>query len=1152
MRKYFSIALVCLALGIASSSIYGVTATQSGDWSDSATWGGSPPSDPEEDVEIPMGVVVILDTNEEVGEIRVMGKLTVATGTYELTCDSLIVMGANAELEVGTEIERYSGDFTLTLKGEMTESFTHGSHDMGWRALLAVNGGTLNLHGEDRIEWTRLDANVEAGSSSFTVADAVDWRPGDEILLVSSTNNWNEAEELTVDSVSGDGKVVTLTSNLSHWHCGTIQQYTRPSDSKTWTADMRAEVGLLTRNVTIQGAADSVSTGTGAHIMVHGDANGSMASGYAYIEGIEVHHGGQESILGRYPFHWHLVAGAGTGQYFNDSSIHDSFNRGVTIHGTDNTTVSNNFMYKTIGHTLFLEDGVEENNTITYNVVCLSIRPAPGTEVTPSDNELNQAQNRTPASYWITHPNNIVENNVAAGGEGTGFWYIFPTKRIGPSAFLTYYDSATIANRSPMGSFDGNVAHSYMNGWDIFDSLTASHGIQKNTGWNEASPHVFDNSLWYANETALYTGIGGTDGSPTRNVITRNNVVIANQNATMLAGGVTTEETLFVARSGLGLNSSAFRYGHKLYDGAGDFRDCYYVGWDGPAEYTSLVRQQGGATRRLNWGHAGVETDHPGTNMAMYWPDFDFGDPWYAEIRGLHPRDWQNILNDEDGSLTGMANSSLITTHRFLRVGDETLYGNARNVLHSPHKFARIQRKGNPPPDLWVTREKSGTQSEMYYDVNGYSIGNVWFPAIVNEDFEYSITFDGKQKYTNWKLYDAEPGDVAIIKFNHMDKLSGLNPTGTAYTSVADIFDPLSTTTGHYLDENGVLWFRVIAGTNHNGEGAESFGFTWTGGSAAYVYSGSDDSDADGRSNEAEGGPNRDTDGDGLPDYMDTNNDGDAMNDRLELFYGLDPETPADLRYEFGDHGGDGFRNAGNTVGFANVNGAYEISRASAAAPQIRHNINGLVNFPGNEISTITIRFKSTASGNVTLGWNHTAGSGSIVGASYTGGSGYVEHAFDVGAHAQWAGRTIDRLSVNGISGNNETTSIDWIRAGTQSDLPIITVGFMDSMIADGVPESLRGPEQDADGDGIQNLIEFVTRTNASDPMSFSSPKISIREIEGQYFLEATIQVDPNIDTHQSGVQFSVSPSFQALLAAELVSEVDVGGGSLVERTYRS
>jgi hypothetical protein len=420
MRKYFSIDLVCLALGIASSSIYGATATQSGDWSSGATWGGSAPSGDEEDITIPAGITVTLDTSDEVGEVRVMGKLKVATGIYELICDSLIVMGANSELEVGTENERYSGDFTLTLKGEQSESFMHMGHDMGWRALLAVNGGTVNLHGEDRVEWTRLDSNVDAGSRFITVADAVDWRPGDEIILVSSTNDWNEAEELTVTSVAGGGKTVNLTSNLAHWHCGTIQQYTRPSDGKTWTADMRAEVGLLTRNLTIQGASDSIATGTGAHVMVHG-ADPNMASGYAYIEGIEIYRGGQESILGRYPFHWHLVAGDGTGQYFNDSSIHDSFNRGITIHGTDGTMVSNNFIYNTIGHTLFLEDGVEENNVITHNVVALTKRPGPGTEVTPSDNELNEAQNRTPASYWITHPNNTVDFNVAAGGEGTGF-----------------------------------------------------------------------------------------------------------------------------------------------------------------------------------------------------------------------------------------------------------------------------------------------------------------------------------------------------------------------------------------------------------------------------------------------------------------------------------------------------------------------------------------------------------------------------------------------------------------------------------------------------------------------------------------------------------------------------------------------------------
>ena len=415
-KALLTIAIVTCAL--LPSTAHAATATQSGNWSNSATWGGSPPSGNEEDVTIPAGITVTLNTSDEVGEVLVQGKLTVATGTYELIADSVIVMGGSAEFEVGTTGSRYTGDFTLTLKGQPSENFVHMTHDMGWRALLALMGGTINLHGEDRVEWTVIDANVNAGSSQLTMAQAVDWGAGDEILLVSSTGDWNEMEKLTISSVTGGGTLVNLTSNLSYFHSGTVEQYTRPSDSKTWTADMRAEVGLLTRNITVQGAADSTSTGFGAHIMVHGSDNGAMTAGAAYIEGVEIYRGGQESQLARYPFHWHLLGGDATGQYFRDNVVHDSFNRGITIHGTDNVTIDNNFFYNTIGHTVFLEDGVEENNTITNNVVALTVRPAPGTEVTPSDNSRNEGQNRTPASYWITHPNNIVDNNVAAGSEG--------------------------------------------------------------------------------------------------------------------------------------------------------------------------------------------------------------------------------------------------------------------------------------------------------------------------------------------------------------------------------------------------------------------------------------------------------------------------------------------------------------------------------------------------------------------------------------------------------------------------------------------------------------------------------------------------------------------------------------------------------------
>lgn len=1155
MKSIPLLALSLFVFWIVSSTAYGATATQSGNWSDSATWGGSPPSGNEEDVVIPMDVTVTLDTSDEVGEIRVMGKLTVATGTYELTCDSLIVMGANSELEIGTESERYSGDFTLTLKGEQPESFMHMGHDMGWRALLALNGGTLNLHGEDRVEWTRLDANVEAGSNSITMAEAVDWRPGDEIVLVSSTNDWNEAEELTVASVTGGGTVVNLTSNLSYWHCGTIQQYTRPSDGKTWTADMRAEVGLLTRNVTIQGASDSVATGTGAHIMVHGEDNGHMASGYAYIEGIEVFRGGQESILGRYPFHWHLVAGNGTGQYFNDSSVHDSTNRGITIHGTDHTTVSNNFIYNTIGHTLFLEDGVEENNVITYNVVCLTVRPAPGTEVTPSDNELNEAQNRTPASYWITHPNNTVDFNVAAGGEGTGFWYIFPNRRIGPSANLAYYDDATIADKAPLGSFNGNTTHSYMNGWDIFDGLDTDHSIAKNRGWNNATDHVFENALWYANETALYTGTGGQGNYfPVENVIKRNNVIVDNTNATMLASSTTIEESVFIARSGLPLNPEPRRIGHKLYDGAPDLNDCYFVGWDAPLPFTSFIQTVGGATQRLNWGFSGVETDHPGTNMTMRLHDFDFGDAWSADTQSMaHPRKWQNVLSDGDGSLTGLADSSLVANHPWYFTGSETLYAGSQNVYHAPHKFARITQRGQNRFGTHhiFTREKSGTPTETYFHVNGFEEHNS-FAAIVNEDFEYSVTFWETQSYNpaRWEMWDAEPGDVAIVKFNHMDSVNGLNPTGTSYNSVAEILSPSSTTTGHYLDGNGVLWFRVVATSASH----QKFGFSWTSGSAAYLYNGSDDLDLDGRTNDQEGGPSRDTDGDGLPDYVDENNDSDGMSDKDELFYGLNPDDPADLRYEFGEHGGDGWWTVGNTVHRDNVDGAYEFVAGSSNQKHMQ--IAGLTDIalPGSDIDTITIRYKSDTSGNIRfLWWKASGGTSFVNGPAYTGGSGYVEETFNLSGNVNWAGQNITKMRVQGPAVEGAVTSVDWIRANGQGDLPIITLGFLDSMIADGVPGSLRGPEQDADGDGIQNLIEFVTRTDANDPMSFSNPKISVREIEDQYFLEATVQVDSNIDTHQSDVQFSVSLSFHTdFLAAELVSEVNVGDGSLVERTYRS
>jgi len=60
--------------------------------------------------------------------------------------------------------------------------------------------------------------------------------------------------------------------------------------------------------------------------------------------------------------------------------------------------------FNSAGHTFFLEDGVEQGNYITGNLGMLTY---------PSNALLNT--DTSPAVFWITHPNNVVRNNVGAG-----------------------------------------------------------------------------------------------------------------------------------------------------------------------------------------------------------------------------------------------------------------------------------------------------------------------------------------------------------------------------------------------------------------------------------------------------------------------------------------------------------------------------------------------------------------------------------------------------------------------------------------------------------------------------------------------------------------------------------------------------------------
>ena len=129
---------------------------------------------------------------------------------------------------------------------------------------------------------------------------------------------------------------------------------------------MRGEVGLLTRNVLLRG--DPVVSPVdmyGCQIMLHSEGDDSSI---ARIEFIEIKWAGQAFKLGKYPIHMHMIGNVHK-SYVHGNAVHRTFNRAFTTHGVNYFKVTNNVAFDTMGHTFFIEDGVETNNVYDGNLV---------------------------------------------------------------------------------------------------------------------------------------------------------------------------------------------------------------------------------------------------------------------------------------------------------------------------------------------------------------------------------------------------------------------------------------------------------------------------------------------------------------------------------------------------------------------------------------------------------------------------------------------------------------------------------------------------------------------------------------------------------------------------------------------------------------
>lgn len=189
-------------------------------------------------------------------------------------------------LIVGWPDKPYLSNLLISLQGDVySEEYepTRGVN-VGSKAIAVF--GFLWLHGKPKaVSWTKLSETAEAGDRFLILAEPVDWTVSDEIVITSTTVEPQQTEKFFITAISQDKRNLTLNAPLQYKHIA--ESHT----AGNWTYTLATEVGLLTRNIVLEGAnnpSGAWSQSFGGRVLVVGSAR---------IEYVEFKRCGQEGWI---------------------------------------------------------------------------------------------------------------------------------------------------------------------------------------------------------------------------------------------------------------------------------------------------------------------------------------------------------------------------------------------------------------------------------------------------------------------------------------------------------------------------------------------------------------------------------------------------------------------------------------------------------------------------------------------------------------------------------------------------------------------------------------------------------------------------------------------------------------------------------------
>lgn len=416
------------------------------DWHNLSTWStlGHLPG-PLESVTLPENASVILRESipYPLGYVTIPPQSTLMIGEsvsgINLTVQGIVVLG---RLLAGSTTCRIETPISITLQGTRPVDVVQNIPFPKVKGINVRGQGVLSLHGKRYFStWTRLAHPVQAGDTTVYLQQSVNWEPGQQIVLVTSSvadaRTFSQNEVRTVSQVEqvsykNLGAIVTLTEPVQYNH--TANQYYQvevgllsrmitvqgseldslPTDPETFTCTAKSPSALREFNWTVP-CMNTELTGYGGHIIISQEGTGQL-------EGVELLRMGQTNVLGRYPIHFDQL-GTTSNSYVSDSSIHQSYYRCVGIHGTNNVTVTENVAYDIMGHCYYLETGYERYNTFSFNLGAYIHMIGPSipsgkvvdSHVVAATSNVTMPADVTASAFFISNVRNNLIGNAASG-----------------------------------------------------------------------------------------------------------------------------------------------------------------------------------------------------------------------------------------------------------------------------------------------------------------------------------------------------------------------------------------------------------------------------------------------------------------------------------------------------------------------------------------------------------------------------------------------------------------------------------------------------------------------------------------------------------------------------------------------------------------